>query len=375
MRTVMKTKQRSIAKHWRERAGARRRKRTIQSKKKKPAGKFKTHRQKGGGSHNKTVRRSKRITNDSLSTIQCSPAISLVLGRGKRSASSCLLPPDVHHIKSRWNAWVKTKSKHKSKSDSLRGDQLRTIDDEDVEQIRESLFDRNKDVCSDEQCWLDQPFMQTEGGGADVKLSALESRFAPRAPKSWITKPNEWVTNFDIKKVMDQYENAYECFKFIGPSAINFDERNERADGTCVWDDLCNFQLQNFIERKMHKIGIIFNTDVDSGDGEHWISMFINIAKAEIVFFDSVGDPPPPEVVALVDRIVAQSTAIFDKPFTFVSLDGVKHQKKNTECGVYSLYFITHMLKDMTSAAELRRTMLNDEHMSTYRQIFFNMAK
>ena len=31
--------------------------------------------------------------------------------------------------------------------------------------------------------------------------------------------------------------------------------------GQCVWNDLCNFNLETYIKKGKNKIGIIFNTD------------------------------------------------------------------------------------------------------------------
>ena len=75
--------------------------------------------------------------------------------------------------------------------------------------------------------------------------------------------------------------------------------------------------------------------------------MFVNIRKAKIFFFDSTGDPPPKEVKELIKKIKEQGAKL-KKPIRFVvdSNEGIEHQYGNTECGVYSLFFIVHMLED-----------------------------
>ena len=65
--------------------------------------------------------------------------------------------------------------------------------------------------------------------------------FAPESPPEWKKNPNEWLSSIDIIDVMKQYEKAYKCFDFIGPSPIDFDTR--KLYGECVWNELCNFNI------------------------------------------------------------------------------------------------------------------------------------
>ena len=63
-------------------------------------------------------------------------------------------------------------------------------------------------------------------------------------------------------KVMRQYEHTFKNFIFIGPSPIDYDTR--KLFGTCVWEELCNFNLNEYIKKKKDKIGIIFNLSPSS---------------------------------------------------------------------------------------------------------------
>ena len=47
--------------------------------------------------------------------------------------------------------------------------------------------------------------------------------------------------------------------------------------------------LLNDSDKSLNKIGIIFNTDPHNKSGSHWISLFIDVKKKIICFFDSVG--------------------------------------------------------------------------------------
>ncbi len=170
---------------------------------------------------------------------------------------------------------------------------------------------------------------------------------------------------------MKQYEKAYKCFDFIGPSPINFDTR--KLYGECVWEELCKLDIEKLMKKGKNKIGIIFNTDPDYKPGQHWISMFINLKKKIIFFFDSTGDEAPKEVMVLVKRIQEQGKNMTPPlDIKFDSNQGVEHQYGNTECGIYSIYFIVHMLEDKMTEHYLKTHILKDEYMQKFRKVYFN---
>ena len=172
-------------------------------------------------------------------------------------------------------------------------------------------------------------------------------------------------------KVMKQFEKAYKCFDFIGPSPIDFDTK--KLYGECVWEELCNFNLKEQLKSGKTKIGMIFNTDPHNKPGQHWISMFINIKRKKIFFFDSTGEKAPPQIMKLVNRIREQGLNLNPKiNFKFDSNEGIEHQDGNTECGVYSLYFIVHMLEDKVTEHYLKTHILRDDYINKFRNIYFN---
>lgn len=234
-----------------------------------------------------------------------------------------------------------------------------------TKEIHNKLTNYLANVCNKESCWLKQ---QKHLGQATLKL---KESFAPVKPKEWNKNPNEWLSSLDIINVMKQYEKAYKCFDFIGPSPIDFNK--QKIYGECVWEELCNFSLKEQIKKGKFKIGIIFNTDPHYKGGQHWISMFINIKKKIIFFFDSTGDPAQPEILEFVEKIKQQGQNL-NPPinFKYDTSEGYEHQNGNTECGVYSLFFIVQMLKDNLSAEYLKTHRIDDNYMSQFRKIYFN---
>jgi hypothetical protein len=232
-------------------------------------------------------------------------------------------------------------------------------------EIHKKLVEYLKDVCNNEACWLKQ---KKVFGNVE---SYLADSFAPESPPEWKKNPNEWLSSTDIMKVMKQYERAHKDFDFIGPTPINFNTR--KLYGECVWEELCNINLDKLIKKGKTKIGIIFNTDPDYKPGQHWISMFVNIKKKKIFFFDSTGDPPPKEVKELIKKIIEQGNNHTPKiDFKVDSNEGIEHQYGNTECGIYSIFFVVHMLEDKMTEHYLKTHILKDEYMEKFRHIYFN---
>jgi hypothetical protein len=231
--------------------------------------------------------------------------------------------------------------------------------------IWEFLKHKYETSCKRESCWIRHIAHQRQSE------NDLFAAFAPQSPNSWKENPNEWLSNFDIQKVMKQYEKRYKCFEFIGPSPIDFDTVLD--DGKCVWVNLCKFNLQEQFNRKKTKIGFIFNTDKHDKGGSHWVSLFLNLRSNKIFYYDSVGARIPPQIKVFVDRVTKEGEKL-KKPIhlTFDENYPVEHQKGNTECGMYSLYFIVHMLEDKINGEYLKTHHIPDKYIEGFRQIYYN---
>lgn len=226
--------------------------------------------------------------------------------------------------------------------------------------------------CKKEDCWLKQL-------SAAEQTYLYEHLFAPDQPDTWNKNPNEWLTNEDIFKVLHQYETKYTNFKLFGPTPIDFNTRKKNKK--CVWEELCTFSLEEQIKQKKDKLGIVFNLDKHNEGGSHWTSLFIDITEQVIFYFDSASNDTPTEVTALVKKIRNHGKQLNMK---FRYYDNLKHrhQRSNTECGMYSLFFIITMLTsntefdtNMTMVKKLnlfRRKKIPDKYVEKYRDVYFN---
>ena len=233
----------------------------------------------------------------------------------------------------------------------------------DPREIWNELKRHLKSVCNKESCWLKQNFASS---GVDKEM--LNYTFAPKSPDDWKKNPNEWLNSIDIENVMKQYEKEFPYFDFIGAAPIDFD--SPKMYGECVWEELCRFDLNISIRNGRNKIGFVFNTDPHYLSGSHWISMFVNIKQKYIFFFDSTGNPPPKEVKKFIKKIIEQGKVV---GIDFRYIENKKsHQKKPTECGVYSLFMIINLLKETKKPEDFLTDTFPDEEMQRFRNQYFN---
>jgi len=228
--------------------------------------------------------------------------------------------------------------------------------------------------CQKEDCWLN------EIKDAELKKRIDRYIFAPDKPYEWKRNPNEWLSNFDILNVLEQYEQTYPSFEFIGPTPIDFDAV---VSGRCIESNLCKFQLSEQIKKGKKHIGIIFNLSPHTSSGSHWVSLFIDVKERTIFYFDSAGDSIPKEIKKLVDNIQLQVHEINGGKYAFHQNNPKIHQRGNTECGVYSLFFIitmltgkSHLMKGkMTMQQKIRlfkKRTIPDKYIEKYRNVYFN---
>lgn len=234
-------------------------------------------------------------------------------------------------------------------------------------EIWKELNERFKYVCDTEKCWMRQKFVE---GKLDQETEKYT--FAPNPPASWRNKPNEWLSNIDIIKVMRHFENYYTQFAFIGPSSIDFDTR--LINGQCVWEELCRFSLTKMLKKRKHKIGIIFNTHPHTKNGEHWVSMFIDTTynpEPYIFYFDSAGSPIKKEIMAFSKRVMNEGESI-GLPLQFVQNHPKEHQKGDSECGMYCLHMIIEILTGKKSYKYFLEQRIPDKEMENFRHVYFD---
>jgi hypothetical protein len=217
-----------------------------------------------------------------------------------------------------------------------------------------------------EQCLLDKSSL------ADDRKKELRKHYLrPKMPKSWIEDPDMWLDNYNIMHVMKQYEEVYPWFKFIGVFPIDFsapDPYVRTQQPKCLYNELCDLQLESAYNKGIRGIGVIFNLDPHFKGGSHWVALYINLKKKNkpiISYFDSYGYKTPPLIARLMRSFKLQA------PNCELGFNARRFQYGHSECGMFSMYFIICMICGI-SFKDFCKDAVNDSMMLNLRQILFS---
>ena len=205
-----------------------------------------------------------------------------------------------------------------------------------VKQAREKAL--KKTGCLTDRCILEKSGLSRE------EIDIAEKKFLrPKMPDDWKGDPDKWLDTTNIEKVLKQYEDVREDFKFVGAIPIDFSAPDPYAAGTekgkkCLYDETCKMNLDNLKGKGKKYIGFVFNLDPHFKNGSHWVSMVLDLARKECNFFDSYGYEPHPLISRLMKSFKMQD------PSLNLNYNARRFQFGESECGMYSIYFITTML-------------------------------
>jgi len=101
---------------------------------------------------------------------------------------------------------------------------------------------------------------------------------------------------------------------------------------------MCSLRVTEAIKNGTKAIGIVYNLDPHYKSGSHWVANYIDIPKKRCYYFDSYGMEAPKQVATFMKWLATQD------PEMRLEYNARRLQYKNTECGVYCIYFIIRML-------------------------------
>ncbi len=244
--------------------------------------------------------------------------------------------------------------------------------------ILKQLTNRLEKKCSDQVCWLKQKFVKVL-----KDKDILNNTFRPVGPNGKF----EWLSTTHINDVMQQYEEKYSDFKFYGAVPMDFDD--------LPFLGIKNIDFDKLYETKK-KLGFVFNLDEHWKSGSHWISLYADLEKGQIFFFDSYGKRPEERVRQLVKRIArwcnkkhnCTTVCETDNSDSYmmkskknkienklkIEYNRNRHQYKNSECGVYSLNFILRLLNGHTFE-EITENKVLDDDITKCREVYFRFDR
>jgi hypothetical protein len=213
-------------------------------------------------------------------------------------------------------------------------------------------------VCkNDEYCWKKQDFLKKV---KDIEIEMYT--FKPSYPKEWKKDKYTWLNTYDIYYVMKQYEKANDDFIFLGPIPSDCPVK--------INCELSKFDVLKMKKENINKIGIIYNLDVSSGPGTHWVAMYIDNINNEINYYDSYGSKSTPLIEKFIKKVVESYKTNNINPI--IIYNDKRHQYGGSECGVYSMNFILERLHG-TTMYDISKMSIPDEKMNYLRKILYNM--
>jgi len=216
------------------------------------------------------------------------------------------------------------------------------------------LEKRLSTICDNQQCWLKQKFIKHMDKARQYELKKLT--FKPDGPKGY----DEWLSNFDIEATMKQYEKKYPDFKFLGAVPLDFDEFTEFGTK--------HLNLNDLFKSGIKKYGLVVNLDKSHQSGSHWVSVYADLSKGQIYYYDSYGSRPEQDTRKFLRKL----QKICDKHNiqTEVSHNKFRHQYGDGACGLYSMAFILNLLKG-TQFDEYVKQNITDKEMNDCREVYF----
>lgn len=208
-------------------------------------------------------------------------------------------------------------------------------------------------------------------GRAECIVASMLQR--PKAPKEWALNRYEWLSSEDIDHLEANYMKLFPDYFYVGSVPIDFDLKNETRD--CIVSNLCALKLEELHKQGKHRIGIVVNTDPHDGPGQHWVAVFADtrpeLEYPRVTYFDSYAMTPEPEIKALMKRWKTQwdATGIHKKGMK-TTYNKTRHQYKDSECGMYCLYFHYACLVELPM-----QTSIPDDVINGFRNLLFRVPK
>lgn len=221
---------------------------------------------------------------------------------------------------------------------------------------------KKKFNCDNEVCILNQNEVKTLIGVENV-LKIINEYFKPDGPRD----NNNWFSNSDIDNVLVQISKKYidKHFLHISFQMIDF-EKTQSALARLDWPKKYNEGYRSF--------GTVFNTDLSTGRGKHWFSIYASFEddnnEFTIEYFNSSGELPMNQINVWMKRVKHEWQPFFKKPIRDIIATRIVNQQDEWNCGSYSLYYIISRL-DGVPYTYFNNNPIGDENMQIFRQYLF----
>jgi hypothetical protein len=269
----------------------------------------------------------------------CAPNVDI------KSHYTCFEREELEGIAEAFNKWINESKKNEcNKKGECIVRKMIKIKGKTKEELWRSIYKRLNMICKYEYCWLDQRFIEMI---PDRELKE-KIKFFTYKPKATIKK-RSWLSTVDINNVLQQYQEVDKMFNFLGALPSDF------------------YTQVKYDEKEIFKYkrsAIVFNLDKHDEKGSHWVAFYIDNDNKTLEYFDSLGEKPNKNIKNYIDKIKSYV------PKYKILINKYVHQRKNSECGVYAIYYILQRLLGK-SFEEIVKKKMPDEKISILREYIF----
>lgn len=212
--------------------------------------------------------------------------------------------------------------------------------------------------CGTEECVVSHPTI-----AAIIPTAVTGSRFKNRGPAS----NTDLLSNVDIDNLLEKLTYQHKGFYHMEFQMIDF-AGGMYGGVNMPPTELGTINLNSLIG-KYDCMGVVLNTDVRTGGGIHWLSLFCDFRHKPytLEYFNSSGRKPD----ARIQDWLLKSEASLEGKAKVIILSGMVHQKdSDTECGLYSLYYIWNRLNNVP-ADSFQKKRVTDAMMIKFRKMCF----
>lgn len=236
-----------------------------------------------------------------------------------------------------------------------------------VDTIKKSLN------CSTEKCVLLNMSKTIDENKKHVLKNSLD-RIKPNGPAN----STKLLNNENIDNVLKKLSKLHNGFYHMNFQMIDFAGEKIGND----WKIIKGIKITptalgkldmttDVINKGFKTFGVVMNTDVRTNGGIHWFALFCDFRTHPftIEYFNSSGNKPVKQIQDWLIKTELNITK-HDNKAKVIILSGVAHQKSQTECGLYSLYFIWNRLNGIP-ALNFQEKKIADSKMTEFRKHCF----
>lgn len=177
----------------------------------------------------------------------------------------------------------------------------------------------------------------------------------------------KWLNNSNIDGILAQLVRKHPSVYHMPFHMIDFEDQ-DLPSGAIT---LKNVSLvKDVINRGKDMFCVVINTDKYGNPGLHWFALFCDFrgTPATLEYFNSSGASAPLRIKEWMSRAEMELEAA-GYPTKRISAAVIQHQRSDTECGVYSLYYIYRRIKG--ASVEEFATRIPDAQMIAFRKKMF----